>query len=637
MITVSNLGPISEASVPTNSTVTAPSQSGKTTLVDAVCYAIVGTDAHGKAVGGDRRHQSEGAEEPAKAAEVSFDSPRGKISRRITASSKRADIDGAKTDSRGVAQWLGLTGKTTMARLVLAPLAWTNLYDKERGRPLRKALMSVLPPVDMGAEVNAILEEEGVSMFKFDAVSIKPALEQQTITNRREAVAEGRVEQAKTALAAHPAPGAPDGDAAEAQLVLAADAAHAKWASDMVTHTAHVAHLEEQHAAAVALYEAQADAVARWEQECGRIREQYAINTLAYQSAIQAYNTAAAAAKQWDTDVAALGPQPTLPTVSNVPMWCHEAKAKVGFAERQLLDVNTSYIEARDGDHTCPHCKQVWADGGTPEVERLTPLVRAAEKALIDAQAKAEEAKALIDAQAKAVVAHEQAVALRHQWGESKLTLGSQPRVPFAPREPGAATLPDKPQAATQPVFFVLSAPPAQPPEVTPEALAAAKATIQAHVDHATHLSTHNEAVARLEAEVAQAQAALEKETEEAARVRSLVAAVRAAPSRVAERQAAYLGDLGPVTLEWGATDKEQAVEVLIDGRPWQRASAGRLRYSDLYLRRALRRAADLGWLPLFVDQAQDWSGEWPEVENAVFLRTAPGEWSVESRARGAA
>jgi hypothetical protein len=133
---------------------------------------------------------------------------------------------------------------------------------------------------------------------------------------------------------------------------------------------------------------------------------------------------------------------------------------------------------------------------------------------------------------------------------------------------------------------------------------------------------------ARLEADLRTARADLERHTAEAARLDRLVEAIRRAPSVVAERQLGALGEvkdgravIGPVSVGFPA--QGPAVEVLIDGRPWWTASRGRMVVADLALRMALRRARGLKWLPIFVDNAQDWSGDLVTEGPAVVLRTA--------------
>ena len=101
----------------------------------------------------------------------------------------------------------------------------------------------------------------------------------------------------------------------------------------------------------------------------------------------------------------------------------------------------------------------------------------------------------------------------------------------------------------------------------------------------------------------------------------ALVAAIRAAPSDVLGDRLAALKPLGPVAL---VTTEDAVLAALIDGRPWWLASRGRLVVADIWLRAALRRALEMPWLPLFVDNVQDVGGQpLPAVDGpAVYLRT---------------
>ncbi len=114
----------------------------------------------------------------------------------------------------------------------------------------------------------------------------------------------------------------------------------------------------------------------------------------------------------------------------------------------------------------------------------------------------------------------------------------------------------------------------------------------------------------------------------EATRLDALLEAVRGAPSAVAARQAAALGDLGPVSLHFGDSP---AVEVRVDGRPWWLASRGRLVVADVWLRAALRRVSGLSW-PIFVDNVQDVAGQpLPSPGSpVVWLRTTEGALRVQ-------
>ena len=107
----------------------------------------------------------------------------------------------------------------------------------------------------------------------------------------------------------------------------------------------------------------------------------------------------------------------------------------------------------------------------------------------------------------------------------------------------------------------------------------------------------------------------------EAGRMDALVAALRRAPTEIARRQAEALGDMGPVQFRF--PEEGPAVEVLIAGRPWWQASTGERIHADLCIRAGWRRLLGMPWLPLFADEIQSWSGEWPDVAGPVIgIRT---------------
>jgi hypothetical protein len=53
----------------------------------------------------------------------------------------------------------------------------------------------------------------------------------------------------------------------------------------------------------------------------------------------------------------------------------------------------------------------------------------------------------------------------------------------------------------------------------------------------------------------------------------------------------------------------DDAITVLVDGRPWRAASTGRRIVADAWLRCALRKAVDMAWLPVVIDEAQSVGG----------------------------
>jgi hypothetical protein len=92
------------------------------------------------------------------------------------------------------------------------------------------------------------------------------------------------------------------------------------------------------------------------------------------------------------------------------------------------------------------------------------------------------------------------------------------------------------------------------------------------------------------------------------------------------------LRDLGPVSLRTDdGTAASPAVEVLLDGRPWDLASTGRQIVGDAAFRSALRRALRVPWLPIWVDRRQDVGGQIVDVvAPAVMLVTDDGELRTE-------
>jgi HAMP domain-containing protein len=102
---------------------------------------------------------------------------------------------------------------------------------------------------------------------------------------------------------------------------------------------------------------------------------------------------------------------------------------------------------------------------------------------------------------------------------------------------------------------------------------------------------------------------------------------IREVPSRLAARQAAALGDLGPVSLTFS---DNPAVSVLIDGRPWWLASRGRQVVADIHLRAAIRRAAGLSDLPIIIDNVQDVGGQpIPRIPGPVLILRTTDETGI--------
>lgn len=219
-----------------------------------------------------------------------------------------------------------------------------------------------------------------------------------------------------------------------------------------------------------------------------------------------------------------------------------------------------------------------------------------AERALPAAKQLMDEAEASAEVARKALEDLQDQVRTRGRWSDSMRLLGAEP-----------ADLPAIPRPEVDPV--------------TPEALAAARVVLDTAKRAEAQASYATGERERAQAEVTAREAALERATTEATRLDSLVMAIRGAPAQILSYAVAALGDLGPVAIQ----PDGQGCRVLVGGHPWQEASTGELVHADLCLRLALRRALDCPWIPIWVDNVQDWSGAWPEVERAsVWLVTTP-------------
>lgn len=145
-------------------------------------------------------------------------------------------------------------------------------------------------------------------------------------------------------------------------------------------------------------------------------------------------------------------------------------------------------------------------------------------------------------------------------------------------------------------------------------------------------------AIRAMETAVMAARVQLQAAEAEAARVAQLVVAVRGAPAELVRRGRVALDEalagsgVGVILAEPGESGDE--VRVTIDGRPWWIASTGRQVAADAALRAAIRSLAaarypggPIGYneVPVVIDRAQDWSGEWPTI-------AAPW-WRLETRA----
>lgn len=600
------------------------SQSGKSLVVDAICFALWGTDRSGKPF------PVEAIAEGAKVADVELTTASGSVVHRRMDRGRniqRSLIRGGETYDRmteadlahrlgPISQPLGDgKGAVPAGRLLLAPMSWRDLaLGAGGGRPLRDVLDQVVPGGDLGAIIGQLLEADGDALRPDDCRDPRGAGDQRRAARKRRDEATGQLSEAEGALSAigeEPESVAVDLDVASAVLSAASE-----WVG--------YDRAMERHATAAARHD-------EWLERRAAIgeRPEYDKAELARaQGVLQRSRTAVQGAERALT----------------------QSQAQLEAADRALEaeeagdvshdpDVVAAQQDLEQAEHalscvgdTCPTCGQEWhgaleaaeqaVETAHRDLGRITALaVATLAAAAADAGPEAARLRALIDRQEQelsaareeaerveqALYEHEAAAQSLREHDAAMRALGREPSVPAAPAPPGGARPSD---------------------EAAREA--------QAALDEARRIAGAAEERRRqrevAEQRVGRARSAVDAATEAAAHADRLVEAVRRAPSVRLARSLEALGDLGPVSL---ALPEKGGVEVLVDGRPWWLASTGRLVVADLCFRLALRRALGMTWWPLAVDDAQAWSGAWPEVDGpTILLRTVRCELR-SSAARG--
>ena len=274
------------------------------------------------------------------------------------------------------------------------------------------------------------------------------------------------------------------------------------------------------------------------------------------------------------------------------------------------------FVAAREQGSNCPTCKRGDWTEAADAFRRAQDDGLAKKQALEDAKElhatrrdETAQARAALEAAKEAGVELEAAAQACATYDAAVRALGAEPAVDVPPAEPAAP-------AGTRPTVEQVTA--ATTTLAEDQAAAGARRQVESEA-------------ARAAKTVTDAEAAFERADAEAKRCAALVDIVRRVPSEIAREQAQALGDLGPVSLRFPPVENKTTpvIEVLIDGRPWRRASTGKQVLADLYLRAAIRRLAKMPSLPLFVDMAQCWSGDWPTDTipgPVVLLRTTQDE-----------
>jgi hypothetical protein len=574
-----------------------------------------------------------------------------------TTRTPQAGGEPVSTSHKSQSAWQEAIGlDAAIAAPIVTPGEVWALASASRGRPLRDLLQAVSPPQDLRAIVS-----EWMDGLRDDEPHVEGkartqgAASRATVARRAADEAAGAARQAEAALAA-----------AEVPPNLPAVPDPEYFAELARKATAAQGHLDALHA-----HHAYLADVAAWRSgEAGRAAQ-------------------GEAATRWRAQVDALGGCPASldpPLPGDVFGRLHAAQAELQAADvavraaveavraadrparpKALLDAEAAMAaaqaavaEAHEGPSAgaCPCCgqsispevraqhlarREATLSSATIRLDDIEHALRddaaearaAAADVLARAEAeRAERAQALVAAEA-AAEAHREAerasdrrTAERARWQAQRAAIGDCPAVPEATPEPAAVPAPAWGLGADIEARAVA-------------AVAAHRSAFEAAARHAEVCQAlqvaHAAALARAQATAKTAQGAAQTAATAAARAVALLDAVRRAPTEAARRSdaalRAALGDCG-VAIEWGSAEGTgPEVSVLIDGRPWWCASAGRRLIAEVSLRLALRRLAlaryggAYEWLPVVADGAQDWSGAWPALR--------PGEcvWRLYTRA----
>jgi len=642
-IEIDNIGPheATRLVVPDLADIEGDSEAGKTHLVHALALAICGVDAHGRKWD-SRRRRDEGA-----SARVKIAAPGLNVERKLGKRPGSVQLHGVGrlTSQVALEEALHMTGRRDLVLSIIAPGYWQRLLDTPKARGMRDMLATVLPQVDTREIVAEIMQAHGGlqdsdPLVLGSATRRETALHLQRETNneslRLEGMLDGYREAHRTIEASEPVE--PD-----AALVAAAER-RVQLEKQVAAHNAYIrADAQnridrEDHARLVKAWEGRRDAAAARH---------------------------AAVVKSWQARLAAMGDEPAAPGYEPPDIGEHAQRVKAAddqveqlVAKLDELDaaeaaaealVESSTADARAAARaeratldamltagTCPTCGHEVSEAELQAQRELADkAAREHDDAIATARQQYAEAVAIFEANekttgdemrtARAMLAsaqkrrdiaqqsadrHAAAVQAAEQWRRSRAALGDEPA------DPGFAE--------PRPELKLRSVTPTRAPNLDGlPTLEEARATLQArdghvkrHADWSTGLVAQADRVLATEEKVR----ALSLECD---RVAALVQAVRDAPTVAARRQVAALHDAmrdDRVHVHIAGTDEAgDLVRVERDGRPWWMSSNGAQAMLDLVLRDGLRRLAidlpGLGWLaslPVVVDNAQDWSGDWP-------------------------
>lgn len=605
---------------------------GKSLLIDAVVFALVGTQRDGRPF--DARTIRNGADKCEVKAEIGGKRIKASVTR---AGSWARTVDGANQPNQREHQAaVGIGGVADVARFIVAPMLTPDLLkDGKCGRSLRDLLLSVLPEIDARGVIAAMMAARGLTLDPSDVVDTHGAEVALTAANRAQDVAFGALQRSKGALAGlEEVPAGPDDAAIEAARGIVALAAEwAKYDRIAASSADRVAHRRSLEAVLSApLPELTPDDViasARTMLERDAAHRGYVQAVADRRARLAAREVAEMEQARRTKARAELGESPAVVDVKPIT-------DEIAAVERGLAALRSKAVpcgECGAPKHADP---ERMAKGEAKLVEiraRLASALEANRAAVAHARALAGIGGdvAIPDVGPVPVAPCEPPDAA--QVSAARTTLATA-EIRTHTRNAAEANLADASStlaSLTGAADDVGPGPTAERP--TEDAVQAAAAVLRRSEAATIAAGAAERQRAKAQADVAKDTAALDTATDTATRKAAVLDCARKAPSIIADRQRALFGDLGCVQLRFPPDEGKgtAAIEVLVETEdaaghveivPWDRASTGWRILADLHLRAAVRRLSGLDWLPIFVDEAQSWSGDYPAIPGLIQLWT---------------
>lgn len=648
-LALANLGPVTSyrLRVPTGADtviIAGPSESGKTTLINALSLLLTGASPTGGAFPVELIF--DGADRASVAVQLADNCV---LRATLTPSRARTwtvmgppQVAGdpqsrVTTTIQSQEAWQAMLGlDPVIVRAILVPDQVWRLGEAQRGRPLRDLLLSVLPEVSerdiVRRYVPDLRDEEPVVEASSGRGKTRTlgAADRTTEARRAAAVATGALTAREADVAAHrgqpPAPPTQIQPAALEALALRADQGRA-WIARYEAHQVYQRALVE-HRSELERIDAAHAAVVSWEARRAQLGDRPAHPG-------DCPSGAAEAQAAMDARAAERLAQEALDDTRRGEPWTDAEGAVIERSNRH--GERLAQLRQVDVGHCAACLQEVRADVLAAQIaaaEAADPELRAAaDQVIADATARrealrAERRDALRAAQAVTKAAEAALDAVRATQRDHAQALQAVAAHDRAVAALGAAP----PTPGAVPLAPAEVQPPLHRTTIT-DALASARAAIAAH-DQAVSAAAgaeaaHAAAVAAYEARglaltraAADAQGAAAGAAQELQRAELILDVVRRAPTEAAAASLDVLRrELSQgVGVRFGTlADGAPEAQAWIDGRPWWCASTGRQIAADLVLRQAIRRLAAARYpggalsyadVPVVVDAVSLWTGQ---------------------------